>query len=413
MSCCIIATMAPFGRVREWFRMTFSGDPYPDPPGQLVSVWAERLGLGRSTVTREEALSVPAVLRGRNEICAIGTLPLETVTAGNRVVDGRLTDQIDPGTQDGTTKAQLVEDLLFEGVAWLHVTERDADDYPVRAVRVAPGNVSATPPQNSKRTDPLPSGIDPLSVAYVEGRIVSRRNLKRFDSPNPALLEYAGRPINTCLRLAEAGVTYAENPRPLDYFTAAEGEVDPSDDEKDELLAGWKRDRKKRSTAFVSQRVKYNVVDSIAPAHLQLAELLKQATLDIANALGLDPEDLGVSTTSRTYQNATDRRQDRINETLAPYMTAITDRLSMDDITRPGEWVRFNLNDYLKADPKTRAETQLAYLAQGVITVDEIREREGLPPLTAGQRAQLAPRPIPATVGSPIEQARQAIEAAA
>jgi hypothetical protein len=397
--------MAPFGRVREWIRTTFSASQ-PDSPAQLLSVWAEKLNLGRTTVSREEALSVPAVLKGRNQIAAIGTLPLETVTAGNRVVAGRLTDQIDPNVPDVVTKTQLVEDLLFEAVAWLLVTERDEDDYPVRATRVEPGNVSSTPPHNSKRTDPLPSGIDPHSVMYVEGLPVSKRNLKRFDSPNPALLTYAGRAIHTAIRLSEAGVTYAENPRPQDFFTPAPGDADPDQDTIDETLSGWRKARRKSSTAFVPSRLVYNTVDSIAPVQLQLVELLRQATLDIANGLGLDPEDLGISTTSRTYQNATDRRQDRINETLAPYMTAITDRLSMDDITRPGELVRFKLDNYLKADPKTRAEIDDIRLRNGSTTLDEIREREGQPPLPP------RPAPIPATVGSPIEQARRVIEAA-
>ena len=115
------------------------------------------------------------------------------------------------------------------------------------------------------------------------------------------------------------------------------------------------------------------------PRDLQLVELQRQAALDIANTVGIDPEDVGVSTTSRTYQNATDRRQDKINDTYAPYMAAITDRLSMGDVTRPGHTVSFNLAGYLRADPKTRAEYYAAGIRDGWLDAEDVQIEEGRP----------------------------------
>ncbi len=43
----------------------------------------------------------------------------------------------------------------------------------------------------------------------------------------------------------------------------------------------------------------------------------------MAVAMGIDPEDVGVNTTSRTYANIKDRRKARINDTLSPYMRAV------------------------------------------------------------------------------------------
>jgi phage portal protein BeeE len=118
-------------------------------------------------------------------------------------------------------------------------------------------------------------------------------------------------------------------------------------------------------------------VDSPSPADLQLVELQKQAALDIANALGVDPEELGISTTSRTYANAVDRRRDRINDVLSPFMRAITDRLSMGDVTRRGHRVEFDLDDYMKSNPTERWSVYKIAKEMGVMLVDEIRAEEG------------------------------------
>jgi hypothetical protein len=132
-------------------------------------------------------------------------------------------------------------------------------------------------------------------------------------------------------------------------------------------------------------------VQQPTPADLQLVQLQERAALDIANLIGLDPEDLGVSTTSRTYQNATDRRQDKINDVLAAYMRAVTDRLSMNDVTKRGFSVAFDLDNYMKADPITRWTTYQMAEGLGAITVDEIRTEEGMPALPPGA----APEPAP------------------
>jgi len=93
------------------------------PVDQLV-IWAQQR-LGR--VGREEALSVPAVLRGRNMLCSISTLPLEAVDAQNRVQDHPLLGQVDANVPNVVTLAMTVEDLLFEAVAWWRITDFGPD----------------------------------------------------------------------------------------------------------------------------------------------------------------------------------------------------------------------------------------------------------------------------------------------
>jgi hypothetical protein len=398
------------GRLR--LAMNLASTPAPqafsNPVTTVDGVIAAARAVAASTpVTRETALQVPAVQRGRNLICSISTLPL-TQYAPNRAPErSTLLTQIDPQVPNVVTVAQTVEDLLFDGIAWWRVTTRAWNGFPSSAQRIDPARVYLHPPAGAQSLRLLPSGADPDAAVWIDTTVVDGRDMIRFDSPNPALLVAARRAIRRAAKLEAAAERYADSPKAMDYFTPAEGADPASDEDVEELLADWEDARRDRTTAYVPAPLKYNAVMMPTPADLQLVQLQARAALDIANAIGLDPEDLGVSTTSRTYQNATDRRQDRINDVLAPYMRAITDRLGMNDVTRQGYTVAFDLRDYLKADPVTRASVATSMHALGAITVDEIREDDDRPMLTPAQRAELdpatAPAPAPIPAGVPVQ----------
>lgn len=382
--------MWPFSRKQ---RATFDSPPKP-----IDQMFAELYGAADGTVvSRGDALSVPAVRRGRNIICAIGAMPLEQVGPGNAVVDSALLRQVDVDVPNVVTIEQTVEDLLFEGVSWWEVTATDFAGFPVAAKHLDVKSVTINRPNTTRSPAPLPSGVDPRDgVVWVDGRAVPWSSVIRFDSPNPAVLHHAGREVRRAVLLDKAAGMYADDPRPLDYFTPTEGAEDLDDDETTEFLSRWKTARKKRSTAYIPASVMYHSVATPAPRELQLVELSRQVSLDIANALGIDPEDLGLSTTSRTYSNDVDRRRNRLNDVLAPYMKAITDRLSMGDVTRRGYRVRFNPTEYLQPNPTDRWSTYQAAVAMGAMTVDEVRAAEGLPPLPE-------PEPEPVPVEVPVE----------
>jgi len=377
---------------------------FDSPPRPIDAVIAEMLGVTAGAVPprvgRAEALSVPAVLKGRNMICSIATLPLVQRSPGLVPVDTNpLFRQLDRDVPNVVTLAQTVEDLLFEGISWWKITGYGWDRFPSDVRHLDVGSVSIDPPQDGRRPAPLPSGIDPHEpVVWVDGQPTSARQVIRFDSPNPPLLKAGARAIKRAVLLDQAARMYAEDPRPADYFSPADGADEVDDAEVLDILAKWRTARKRRSTAWVPRSMKYNSVDAPNPRDLQLVELQKQAVLDIANALGVDPEDLGQSTTSRTYQNATDRRQDRINEVLSPYMRAVTDRLSMGDVTPRGHTVALVLDDYMKADPATRWTVyEKEHTMFGDPVLPEIRKREGQPPLAAEPR----PQPVSSAVPDP------------
>lgn len=384
--------------------VVFSAIPQPQlPVDQLLMYFWSKTG----KIGRKEALAVPAVRRGRNMICAISTLPLEAVNEQHQVRRRPLFEQLDNHTPNVVVLAQLIEDLFFDAVAWLRVVGFDAEGYPSRVRRYDVQDVSLQPPDDY-RAGLLPSGLPTEGVVWMEGVAVPFDQVIRFDSPNPGLLSDGGEDvIRRAIALNHAAGLYATSPRRRGYFAPKDG-IDPADDPKIiKMLDDWQKASAERVDGYIPAAMEYTAIQDSTPAELQLVQMQEQCTKDLANMLGIDPEELAVNTTTRTYANITDRRQDRINDTLAPYMRAITDRLGMPDVTPPGERVRFSLAGYLKADPKTRAEVQQIYHGMGATDAAEIRDEEGKEPRTITPPAAAVtvatnstPRRVPSTLGS-------------
>jgi hypothetical protein len=87
---------------------------------------------------------------------------------------------------------------------------------------------------------------------------------------------------------------------------------------------------------------------------------------------------------SMTYQNILDGRKEFVAYSLQPFISAIENRLSMDDITKHGNVVRFALDEtFLRADTMTRLAAIEKMLDLGLITQEQ-----------AIQDEQLAPNPV-------------------
>jgi phage head maturation protease len=360
---------------------TLTLDSAPRPIDQLIAAMNNQSG---NRVDRSSALSVAAVVRARNELCSTATLPLR-LYKGLDVQDHPLFRQIDPETPNVVTLAQTIEDLIFDGIAWWQIIAQDFDGYPVAARFVSGNRVALDPPTSGRAQQTRPSG-DPVPVApdgryvYLDGKQFPAALMIRFDSPNPGLLRTCGRAIRISLKFDSLSEGYADNPRPLEEFKPSSdpNSGDFTQDEVDAFLAEYATMRRLGAPAWIPGEVERSDVSQPSPAELQLAELKKAVLLDIANATGLDPEDLGVSTTSRTYFNAQDRRISKINEGRRPIMSAITDRLNMGDVTRRGYSVKFDLTEYLAADPATQATYWEALQRMGVTDAQEIRGWAGL-----------------------------------
>jgi phage portal protein BeeE len=88
---------------------------------------------------------------------------------------------------------------------------------------------------------------------------------------------------------------------------------------------------------------------------------------------------------SMTYQNVLDSRKEYVAYTLQPYICAIEERLSMDDITRRGNIVKFAVDEtFLRADTMARLDAIEKMLSLGLIDVEQAREMEQMSPYGLG-----------------------------
>jgi hypothetical protein len=85
---------------------------------------------------------------------------------------------------------------------------------------------------------------------------------------------------------------------------------------------------------------------------------------------------------SMTYQNILDGRKEFVAYSLQPYISAIEDRLSMNDITNGSNQVRFAVDDtFLRVDAKDRLDIIEKMLNLDLIDVNQARQMEQLTPL--------------------------------
>lgn len=407
----------PFGASRDT-RRTFDAPASQSGPRFTFEAPPELTGLMAPSsldapISRREAMSVPAVMRARNLICStLATLPLRYHAPDRTTQPWPLFEQPDPDMPTSVVWAHTYEDLLFEGVAWWRVTRFGWHGFPVEARHVPPGSVHV-----HGSTWPAGNVVSPDQAIPLDGRVfidgieVPDSEIIRFDSPNPPLLIHAARAIRTALKLDRAAALYSDDPMPLGAFVPQEG-ADPLSTEPgsagdgtdrsevDALLDEWEAARSRRAWGYVSG-VKPELLQW-DPKKLQLAEQRQHAVLEIARAVGVDPEDLGVSTTSRTYQNSEDRRKAFLDFNLGPWVSAVQDRLSMRDITPRGYQARIDFAGFLRSDALTRMQVYKAGLEVGAYVEEEIRELEDRPALTPAQRAARIPAPQP--VADPQEE---------
>ena len=334
---------------------------------------------GVNTATREEAMSVPTVARGRNIICSsIASIGLEVIdrSTGMEIEDAtpRVIRTPDPRVPGSATYVWTCEDLLFYGYAYWQITELFSETYRVRSVqRVSPARVTIQ--TNSLATE--------IEYYMVDGSPVPNTgigSLVVFNGNDEGLLNRAGKTIRTGAELERAAAMYAREPVPS-MVLKSNGTALPAD-RIAKLLDSWGVARRNRSTAFLNADVTMEAV-GFDPEKLQLNQARSYVSTELARALGIPAYYVDAETgSSMTYSNATTQRQTLLDFSLIPLMTSISERLSMPDFVPQSQSVKYDLSDYLRGSDLERANIYKTLNsivdAQGnpAITVEEIRQAE-------------------------------------
>ena len=334
---------------------------------------------GQYSTSRHDAMTVPAVARGRNLIAGtIASMPLDVFVTDLATQERRQVapmpwvEQPQVDVPRLTTLAYTVDSLWFYGRAYWMVTEVYQEDGRPRRFRwINPLDVTFDTDLFTGLITRYYYKLSPTPTSGVGSLVV-------FTSIDEGLLIRAGQTVRTCIELEKSALDFARNPAPS--VTLKNTGMDLPSEQVQTLLAGWRESRRATggAVAYLSAAMEMDSV-GFSPKDLAMVDAREFQVAEIARATGLPPAMLGAPAGGLTYQNVQAERRGLVDLALQPYMSAIEQRLSMDDVTPRGTTLMFVPNDFLRATPIEEAQLLSVLLDREVITIDEARRRIGEP----------------------------------
>ncbi len=242
---------------------------------------------------------------------------------------------------------------------------------------------------------------DERGVVYytIGGNTYSTRDivhLKLWKSPSTSKLIGEG-PIQrhrSVLRSALDLHNYADNwfrtaAVPTGALTTSEFlSEDVAKSNKEAFIAS----QQERSVAVLSSGLKYESI-SLNPEQAQFLENQKFINRQIALMFGVPPMYLSMAIEGQgmTYINGNEDRARLYDDGLQQYIVRIQQAIT--DLLPRGQKAEFNLTEFLRPNQNARYNAYATGLSSGFLTIDEVREMEGMTPLDE-QPAPTAEEPI-------------------
>jgi HK97 family phage portal protein len=333
-------------------------------------------GYGAGVIDRSTALQVATVSRCRNLICGvISYLPLELYkkSTGKELESPLWLEQPDIRQPRAVTLAYTVDSLIFYSVAYWRVTSLYADDgRPSGFEWVANTRITVT-------TDPKGYEVAYYCVDGVKVPMSGIGSLVTFQSLLPGVLETGGRTIQAAIDIQKAAAVSAATP--MATTVIKNNGADLPEAQVQGILAAWKSSRQNRSTAFLTSTLEAQNI-GFSPKDMMYNEASQYLSTEIARLMNVPAFMVSADmNNSMTYQNVLDSRKEYVAYTLQPYICAIEERLSMDDITAHGNIVKFAVDEtFLRADTMARLDAIEKMLALDLIDVETAREMESMTP---------------------------------
>lgn len=177
-----------------------------------------------------------------------------------------------------------------------------------------------------------------------------------------------------------------------------------SQDAADNLKSAWLRNHggDRRSIAVLNATTEFHALN-LSPVDAALAEMKRLNIADVAFAFGLDPITLGAGlNNSATYTNIRDAWSNHADFGLSPWIAAVEDTLS--SLFPANQAARVNLDQFANPAPGERYSAYATAISAGILTTNEVRDMEGLPPLPDAPESDLSARkgePVPAPLADP------------
>jgi hypothetical protein len=327
-------------------------------------------------ISRNEAMSVPAVARCRNLIAGvISSMELKTYlkATDEEIANLPWLNQISKSAPNSVVLSWIVDALLFYGTAYLEVTEVYQDDKrPAKFEYVSNNIVIAQLNHNStfveeywvdSKARPM-SGLGSLITIQLGGE---------------GILANGARVLRAAVDLEKASAVAAATPIPSGIIKNNGADLPPA--EVAGIMAAWKRSRTERSTAFLTSTLEYQPT-SFSPKDMMMVESQQYMATQIARLCNVPAYYISADmNNSMTYANVQDERRQFVSLSLQPFISAIEQRFSMDDLTPNTQYVSFDMDSgFLRANPLERLTVIEKMLTLGLITIEEAQAMENLSP---------------------------------
>lgn len=338
-------------------------------------------GYGAGIMDRAVALQVASVSRCRNLICGvISSIDLELYNkkSGKELESPLWLEQPDIRQPRSVTISYTVDALLFYGTAYWRVTSLYADDGRPSGFEFIQNNrVTVTTNQFGTEVEYYSINGEPVPMSGI-GSLVT------FQSLLPGVLATGARTFQAALDIQKAAAVAAATPMATTIIK--NNGADLPEAQIQGILAAWKAARSSRSTAYLTSTLEAQNL-GFSPKEMAYAEASQYLSTEVARTMNVPAFMISADmNNSMTYQNVLDSRKEFVAYTLQPFISAIENRLSMDDITRHGNIVRFAIDEtFLRADTMTRLAAIEKMLQLGLITTEQAIQDEQLAPNEAGE----------------------------
>ena len=339
--------------------------------------WSDSaIGYQTNSIDLVSALQVPTVAKCFQLLTGtIGGIPLNLYnkTTGEELGSPIWLQQPDIRQPRSVTIAYTVQSLAAYGQAFWQVKSQYSDDgRPARFEWVA--NTRITTKLNARSTE--------VEFYMLNGEALPNSgvgSLITFQNLFPGVLQTGARTIQAALDLERAAAISAATPMPTSIIK--NNGADLPEAQIQGILAGWKAARQSRSTAYLTSSLELQTF-GFSPSEMMYDEAKQSLSTEICRLMNV-PAYMASSDANKsmTYQNVLDARKEFYAYTLAPYVCAIEDRLSMNDVSNAQNLVRFDVNQtFLRADTMERLNVIEKMLGLGLITLDQAMAMEDLSP---------------------------------
>jgi HK97 family phage portal protein len=339
--------------------------------------WSDSaIGYQTNSIDLVSALQVPTVAKCFQLLTGtIGGIPMNLYnkTTGEELGSPIWLQQPDIRQPRSVTIAYTVQSLAAYSQAFWQVKSQYSDDgRPARFEWVA--NTRITTKLNARSTE--------VEYYMLNGEALPNNgvgSLITFQNLFPGVLQTGARTIQAALDLERAAAISAATPMPTSIIK--NNGADLPEAQIQGILAGWKAARQSRSTAYLTSSLELQTF-GFSPSEMMYDEAKQSLSTEICRLMNV-PAYMASSDANKsmTYQNVLDARKEFYAYTLAPYVCAIEDRLSMNDITNAQNVVRFDVNEtFLRADTMERLLVIEKLLGLGLITLDQAMAMEDLSP---------------------------------